>query len=94
MTSLEYNVEVVEIPLTYLCFSSSFICSARSRTTPFLGDVVLEFVPFEVTTLADNLDLLPGPFLSAEADGTINGEIAIFKMGKCPVARPSSTFPS
>ena len=72
-------MKIVAIPLTYLCFSSSFICSARSRTTPFLGDVVLEFVPFEVTTLADNLDLLTMPFLSAEADGTINGEIAVSK---------------
>jgi hypothetical protein len=65
------------IPLTYLCFSSSFICSARSRPRPLLGDVVLEFVLFNFTTLADNLDLLLVPVLSAEAGGTINGETAI-----------------
>jgi hypothetical protein len=69
--------ETCALPLTYLCFSSSFICSARSRPRLLLGDVVLGLVPFEVTTLADSLDLLAGPFLSAKAGGTINGETAI-----------------
>lgn len=76
----------------YLCFSSSFICSAKSRTTPFLGDVVLEFMSFEATTLADNLELLLGPFLSAEAGGTIKGETAIFKIGKWLVVARTRLF--
>ena len=77
---LKFNLKCGEtcvLPLIYLCFSSSFICSARSRPMPLLGDAVLGLVPFEVTTLADGLDLLVGPFLSAKAGGTIKGETAI-----------------
>lgn len=69
----------IVLPLTNLRFSSSFICSAKSRLVPLLADASAAEVPLEGTVLANSLDLLEGLGRSAGAGGNINGETAILE---------------
>lgn len=66
------------LPFIYFCFSSSFICSAKSRP-PLLADRTSEDAPLE--TWFDSFDLAP-TFLSAGARGRISGETAMMRSSR------------
>lgn len=61
-------------PLTYLFFSSLFICSATS-VLALLGTVLSELLPFNPTA-AESFDFVE-LFFSAEAGWRIKGETAM-----------------
>ena len=63
-------------PLTYLFFSSSFICSARSKPVPFPACGSSGVVPFEACA-AESFDLVVAVLRSADPGGTTSGETAM-----------------
>jgi hypothetical protein len=73
------DTECAEVqPLTYLCFSSSFICSARSRPAPLLVFPASGVAPLDARAVTEGFVRL-GAFFSAEL-GTMRGELAILQL--------------
>lgn len=64
-----------ELPLTYLCFSSSFICSARSCPVPLL-DCATSGVPSLEAELEESLERSVEAAFPA-SPGTTSGEFAM-----------------
>jgi len=62
-------------PLTYLCFSSSFICSAKSSPAPLLVPAASGVAPLDAGAVFESFVRLAALF--SEEPGTTTGELAI-----------------